>query len=313
MRIFVTGGTGLVGSRLVDFLLGRGHEVVLLARPVEVTSSSAEGVTLSVGDPMERGPWWDYVAQCDAAVNLAGTPIFGRWDANTKRLIRDSRVRTTRNLVAAIPAGRPFTLLSTSAVGIYGDAGERELDESAPPGTDFLARVACDWEAEALRAREKGVRVALMRFGIVLARGGGALEQLEGLSRKFLAGPVGSGRQWFSWIHREDLVRAIEFLLLHPELDGAVNLCAPNPVRQVDVVRTLGKILGRPAVTPAPAFAVRLVLGEFADVVLFSQRMIPKRLQEAGFRFRFPDLELALADLLDGGAGKGAKGAAKGS
>jgi uncharacterized protein (TIGR01777 family) len=258
---------------------------------------------------MEGGPWWDALADSDAAINLAGTPIFGRWDKETKRLIRDSRIRTTRNLVAAIPEGRPFTLLSTSAVGIYGDAGERELDESAPLGTDFLARVACDWEAEALRARDKGARVALMRFGIVLARGGGALEQLEGLARKFLAGPVGSGRQWFSWIHREDLVRAIEFLLMHAELDGPVNLCSPNPVRQIDVVRALGKLLGRPAVTPAPAFAVRLVLGEFADVVLFSQRMAPKRLQEAGFRFRFPDLEPALAALLGGSWELSKKGA----
>jgi len=313
LRIFVTGGTGFVGSRLVDFLVGRGHQIVLLARPVEVTSTVPSGVALCVGDPMERGPWWDAMADCDAAVNLAGTPIFGRWDAETKRLIRDSRIRTTRSLVAAIPEGRPFTLLSTSAVGIYGDAGDRELDESAPLGTDFLARVAWDWEAEALRAREKGARVALMRFGIVLARGGGAVEQLEGLARKFLAGPVGTGRPWFSWIHREDLVRAIEFLLLQPELDGAVNLCAPNPVRQIDVVRSLGKILGRPAVTPAPAFAVRLVLGEFADVVLFSQRMVPKRLQAAGFRFRFPDLELALADLFGKPWEMAAKGAAKGA
>ncbi|MEW6488246.1 MAG: TIGR01777 family oxidoreductase [Thermodesulfobacteriota bacterium] len=298
MKIFLTGGTGFVGARLVPFLREQGHEVVLLARPGEPTAGLSGGVQVVEGEPSGAGPWWDALGECDAAVNLAGAPIYGRWDAAKKSLIRESRVRTTRNLVAALPRGKPFSLLSTSAVGVYGDAGDRELDEAAPLGSDFLARVAQDWEAEALRGKEAGARVVLQRFAVVLGPGGGALEQLASMTRKFLGGPVGSGRQWFSWIHREDLVRAILFLLERPKLDGVFNLCAPNPVRQLDLARTLGRVLGRPALTPAPAFAVRFVLGEFADAVLFSQRMVPRRLQEAGFRFLFPELEPALRQIL---------------
>lgn len=298
MRIFVTGGTGFVGTRLVPFLAQGGHEVRLLVRPGERRPPPAAGVALVEGNPMQAGPWMRAVSDCDAAVNLAGTPIFGRWSEERKRLIRDSRLATTRHLVDALPEGKDFTLLSTSAVGIYGDAGERELDEAAPLGSDFLSRVAQDWESEALRAREKGARTAITRFAVVLGAGGGALEQLVKATRNFAGGPVGSGRQWFSWIHRDDLVRAVLFLLEHPDCRGVYNLGAPNPVRQIDVARALGHLLHRPAFVPAPAFAVRLVLGEFADAVLFSQRMIPRRLVEAGFSFGFPDLEGALRDIL---------------
>lgn len=298
MRIFITGGTGFVGTRLVPFLAQSGHTVRLLVRPGERHPPQAAGVELVEGDPMRAGPWMDAVPDCDAAVNMAGTPIFGRWTEERKRLIRESRLATTHHLVDALPEGKSFSLLSTSAVGIYGNAGERELDEEAPLGSDFLARVAQDWEAEALRAREKGVRTVLARFAVVLGAGGGALEQLVKATRNFAGGPVGSGRQWFSWIHRDDLVRALLFLLEAPKLQGVFNVSSPNPARQVEVARILGRLLHRPTFVPAPAFAVRLVLGEFADAVLFSQRMLPRRLLEAGFSFRFPDLEAALSDIL---------------
>lgn len=299
MRVFVTGGTGFVGHRLIPHLRECGHAVHLLVRPVERERGLPEGVEVIEGDPTRPGAWQKVVASCEAGVNLAGAPIFGKWDARAKALIRESRVLTTRNLVEAIPRGSEFRLLSASAVGIYGDAGDRELDEDAPLGADFLARVAREWEEEASRAEERGASVARTRFGIVLDRGGGAFVELEKMTRRFMGGPVGSGRQWFSWIHREDLVRALAFLLERPELRGAYNLCAPNPARQIDVARTLGRLMGRPSVTPAPAFAIRLVLGEFADVVLFSQRMTPRRLQEAGFSFRYPDLEGALRDIFE--------------
>lgn len=298
MRVFVTGGTGFVGARLVPFLMENGHQVRLLVRPGERGQVAFPGAEVVVGDPNEAGDWTRAVADCDAAVNMAGASIFGRWDPERKVLIRESRLSTTRNLVNALPQGEGFTLVSTSAVGIYGDAGERELDESAPLGIDFLAQVARDWEAEASAGGRKGARVAISRFAIVLGEGGGAVEQLRKVTKRFLGGPIGSGRQWVSWIHREDLVRAILFLLERPDLGGVFNLCSPNPARQIDVARTLGRVLGRPAFTPAPAFAVRLVLGEFANAVLFSQRMVPARLQAAGFTFRFPELEPALRDIL---------------
>jgi len=299
LKIFVTGGTGFIGSRLVPFLMDEGHQVMLLIRSKDRESPIPPGVEVVEGDSMESGPWWGRVADCNAAVNMAGASIFGRWTEKRKALIRQSRLSTTRNLVEAIPKGKPFTLSSTSAVGIYGDGGERELDESASLGNDFLARMARDWEAEAERAREKGARVVITRFAIVLGEGGGALEQFARVTRWCVAGPLGSGLQWFSWIHRKDLMAAVLFLLEHPELQGTFNLSSPDPRRQSELIRTLGKVLHRPALLPTPAVVLRLVLGEFADGVLFSQRMVPRRLEEAGFEFQFQNLEPALRDILE--------------
>lgn len=298
MKIFVTGGTGFVGSRLVPHLVESGHEVLLLARPSEPRNFAPTRVRIIEGDSTKAGAWMDAVAGCDAAVNMAGFPIFGRWTAQAKSLIRSSRVLTTRNLVDAMPAGKPVTLVSTSAVGIYGNAGERELDESSPVADDFLARVARDWESEASRARAKGVRVVIARFAVVFAEGGGALDQLQKQTKWFLGGPIGSGRQWVSWVHREDVVRSILLLLQRTDLEGIFNVCSPKPVRQMELARTLGRVMRRPAFTPAPALVLRLALGQFADVILFSQRMVPRRLLDSGFEFRFPDLEMALRDIL---------------
>jgi uncharacterized protein len=298
MRVFVTGGTGFVGSRLVPFLIENGHTVRLLTRPGEPRTSLPAAVEAVEGDPLRPGPWWEALRDCDAAVNMAGAPIFRRWNERSKALMRESRIATTRNLVDALRGRRGFTLVSTSAVGIYGDAGEAELPETAPHGLDFLARLAADWEREAQRARSEGVRVVLARFAIVLGPAGGALEQLALATRCFVGGPIGSGRQWVSWIHREDLVRALLLALQRSELEGPVNLSAPEPVRQADLARALGRVLRRPALLRAPASAVRLVLGEFADTVLFSQRMVPRKLHEAGFSFLHPRLEPALRDIL---------------
>jgi len=298
VRIFVTGGTGFVGARLVPFLAEAGHSVVLLRRPGETAAELPTGVETVEGNPMARGAWWEPVEGCDGAVNLAGAPIFQRWNDETKNLIRESRLATTRNLIAYIPKGRPFALVSASGIGVYGDGGETELDESSPLGTDFLAKLAQDWEGEALRGRNRGARVTLARFGIILGRGGGALQQMAKATRWFAGGALGSGEQWMAWVHRHDVVRGIRFLLESTTAEGPYNFCAPEPARQIEVARALAKVLRRPALARVPAFALRLVLGEFAGVALGSQRARPARLLEAGFAFRFPDLEDALREIL---------------
>lgn len=295
-RIFITGGTGFVGGALLPHLIGRGHQLVLLAREGERINISP-GVTAVIGDSTKPGPWWDELKNCDAAINMAGTPIVGRWNADRKKQIRESRLLTTKNLVDALPDHKPFTLFSTSAVGVYGNAGEAELTEDAPPGTDYLAQVAVAWEREALRAKDKGARVVIGRFGIVLGTDGGAFPELVKNAKTLRGGPVGSGKQWISWIHREDLIRAIADLVENPQAQGVYNLCSPQPVRQGDLAQAIGKRLGMPT-PPAPAFLVRLLLGEMADIVLFSQRMAPRRLVESGFAHRFPTVESALNDLL---------------
>ncbi|MDF1552054.1 MAG: TIGR01777 family oxidoreductase [Deferrisomatales bacterium] len=298
MKIFVTGGTGFVGSRLVPFLVQAGHRVHLLLRDQERRPPAAPVVTVSVGDPNLPGPWWEPLAGCDAAVNLAGHPIFCRWTAKVKALIRDSRIATTRNLVAALPGDRPFPLVSASGIGIYGDGGERELDEDSPRGGDFLARVAQDWEAEALRGANRGARVCCLRLGVVFGPDGGALPELVRNVRQRHTGRLGTGRQWMSWIHREDAVAGIRFLLENPALSGPFNFAAPEPRRQADVAHTLGQLLDCHHLVPAPLFAIRVMLGEAAELAQFSQRGVPRRLLEAGFRFQHPHLEPALQELL---------------
>jgi len=299
MKIFVAGGTGFVGSYLVPYLLGQGHSVKLLVRPeVERSYPIAEGVEVIEGNPVSEGPWWEQLAECDTAINLVGTPILGRWSQTQKILIRESRLATLRNLVNAIPQTRPFTLVSTSAVGFYGDAGDRELDESAPGGDDFLGHVAQDWEAAATKARSKNARVLITRFGLVLGAGGGALAEMVKTMRRYMGGILGPGTQWVSWIHQEDLARVIALLVERPELAGVFNCSSPNPVRQAELARTLAQLLNRPVGIPTPAFPVRLALGGFADAVLFSQRMVPKALLDAGFQFRYPALEEALREIL---------------
>jgi uncharacterized protein len=295
MRISVTGSSGLIGSALVPFLTAEGHEV---GRVVRSTTAG--------------GAWrWDpgtghfdagAVNGMDAVVHLAGESIAaGRWSAARKARIRDSRVRGTRAVAEAVARAdpRPQALLCASAMGFYGDRGEERLTEASAPGLGFLSEVSREWEEACAPARDRGVRVANLRFGIVLSPAGGALAKMLLPFRLGAGGVVGSGKQWWSWVALDDTVGAIRHALVTPEVSGPVNVAAPNPVTNAEFTRTLGRVLARPTLFPVPVFAARLALGEMADALLLaSARIVPERLQQTGYVFRQPELEGALRHLL---------------
>ena len=291
MRVTVSGATGTIGRALVEELRGRGDEVVVLSR-------DPERGDFAWPDPQGEQPPPDSLRGNDGVVHLAGEPLAQRWSEWAKREIRDSRVLGTRNLVAALralpEAERPPVLVSQSAVGYYGARGDEELDESASGGDDFLARVVASWEAEARPAEELGVRVVTTRTGVVLARGGGALEKMLPPFRLGVGGPVAGGGQYVPWVHLDDVVGAMLFCLEEAAARGPVNVTAPEPVTNKELSRALGRVLRRPAVAPVPAFAVRLLYGEMAMVVTTGQRAMPKRLTELGYAFKRPALEAAL-------------------
>jgi uncharacterized protein (TIGR01777 family) len=295
MKIFITGGTGFVGRRLAPALSHAGHEITILTR---FGKDGPGGASLLTGDPTKEGDWQAEVQGHDVIINLAGASIFSRWTSETKRLIRESRLLTTRNLVAALGEGRGKHFFSTSAVGYYGFHGDEILTEDSPPGDDFLARLGRDWEEEARGAEKKGYRLVITRFGIILGEEGGALGQMVPLFKKYLGGPLGSGRQWFSWIHLEDLTRAFLFLLKNPEITGPVNCTSPHPVRNEDLAAAIGKVLGKPSSFRAPGFLLKMALGEFGSVLLEGQRVIPEKLHKSGFQFLYPEMEGALQQIL---------------
>jgi uncharacterized protein len=296
VRVAVVGATGLVGRRLCATLIARGDEVRAVSRGGEAGIMGAADVRW---DPADGPPPAAALDGADAVVNLAGAPIAGRrWTAARKRLIRESRITTTRLLAGALGADdRPRTLVNASAVGYYGPR-EEVVDEDSPPGSDFLADTCVAWEREALRAEERGVRVVRVRTGIVLAREGGALPQMARPVRLFAGGPIGGGRQWVPWIHIDDEAGLILQALDRDDLRGPLNAVAPRPVRQRELVRALGRVLDRPTLVPAPAVAVRLALGEMATVALDGQHVIPRVAEEAGHEWAFADVEAALRDLL---------------
>ena len=301
MRVFMTGGTGFVGTTLGRQLVAQGHEVSILTRNSSSDHNPPGGAIFIHGNPTEAGSWQTQAAEHDVFINLAGASIFRRWTQEAKTLMRESRLLTTRNLVAAL-AGRKdkdTVLLSTSAVGYYGFQENEILDEGSPPGDDYLANLARDWETEALRAEQYGVRVLICRFGIVLGRDGGALAQMVPLFRKGLGSALGSGNQWFSWIHEQDLVNIFSFLIEQKAVSGPINLTAPEPVTNTAFTKALGRALGRPTFLPAvPGFVLKMIKGEFGTLLLNGQRVIPKRLIDAGFRFQFPAVQDALNDLV---------------
>ena len=296
MRIVIAGGTGFLGRPLIASLLGDGHDVIILTRG---SGSIAAGGRAVAWDPNgETGPWAAEIGRADAVVNLAGEPIAGRrWTAAQKQRILDSRVRATASLVAAIrgAAAAPPVFVSGSAVGYYGPLGDEPATEDHPAGSDFLAQVCRQWEQEAMRAASERTRVACMRTGIVLEKDGGALPQMLPPFRFGAGGPVGSGRQYWAWIHRDDWIALVRWAIAAPAATGALNATAPHPVTSKAFAQALGRAMHRPAFVPAPGFALRLLLGEMADALLLSgQNAVPAKAAGAGFRFRYPDIDGAL-------------------
>ena len=304
MRVLVTGATGFIGSRLCEALAADGHEPVGLSRNPQSAQQRIPALSNAhAWSPMDGPPPLEAFGGVEAVVHLAGESVSGRWTAEKKRAIRESRVQGTRHLVDALEQldEKPDVLVSASAVGVYGDRGEDELTEDAEPGSDFLAQVGIDWEGEARRAESFGVRVVHPRIGIVLGPNGGALQAMLTPFKLGVGGPLGSGRQWWAWVHRDDVVGIIRHAIQNDELQGPVNATAPNPVRQREFARALGRVLRRPAFMPAPAFALKLLLGEFAQELLGSQRVLPERAQGSGYRFQYPELEPALRAILESG------------
>ncbi len=298
MNIVVTGGTGFVGSHLVDTLLEAGHSVTALGRSRHHRREGQAEFEFISADTTRPGAWQEAVTASDACINLAGASIFQRWTTRSKGIIRDSRVLTTRNVVAALADNRETFLFSASGIGYYGDRGDEPLTEDARAGDDFLARLGIEWEAEAEAARQKGARVVLGRLGVVLHQDGGAMAKMVPAFKLGLGGPLGSGRQWFPWIHLDDLIAAVLFLMKHEDSQGAFNFCAPEAVTNRTLARALGSVLQRPAFMPAPALVMKTLLGEFSSVLLGSQKATPERLLQSGFEFHYATLEQALEAIL---------------
>lgn len=304
MKIALTGATGFVGSRLVAKLNQNQHSLVIFTRNPEHARRLFPATTFPklevVGyTPLASGDWQQAIAGCDVVVNLAGEPIAERWSPEHKKAILESRQIGTRKIVEAIAQAepKPKILINPSAIGYYGSSETATFTEKSPAGSDFLAGVCQKWEAEAQKVKDLGVRLVIIRFGIVLGNGG-ALAKMLPPFKLFAGGPLGNGRQWFSWIHREDLVNFILDAIARPDLEGTFNGTAPNPVRMSQFCATLGEILHRPSWLPVPDFALELLLGEASKVVLEGQQVLPEATLATGFRYQFATLKPALSDIV---------------
>jgi uncharacterized protein len=298
MKVLMTGATGLIGRQLCAQLTHEGYAVTVLTRRVE----SAKGLACQSAhawQPEQALPPMAALAGVEAVIHLAGEPVAQRWSAEIKRRIRDSRVLSTRNLVAAMRQLErpPKVLVSSSAVGLYGHRGDERLNEKAQAGEGFLSEVCAEWESEALKAESFGTRVALIRTGVVLDPAGGALKTMLPAFKAGIAGKLGDGRQWFPWIHRDDILGLLRWAMTNANVRGAFNGAAPNPVTNEEFTKELAAVLNRPALIPVPKFALNLLFGEMAAVMLASQRVEPQAVLSAGFTFRFPLLREALQDL----------------
>ncbi|MEB3883754.1 TIGR01777 family oxidoreductase [Lyngbya sp. CCY1209] len=305
MKVAITGATGFVGSRLVESLHSRGYQIVVLTRNPErgrrvFPASDFPQVEIVGYTPTESGDWQGAIAGCEGVVNLAGAPLADeRWTPERKRVLFESRVTQTQKLVEAINSAdpKPRVLVSTSAIGYYGTSETATFDESSAAGDDFLADLCQEWEAAAQGVKDTGTRLAILRFGIVLGMGG-ALGKMLPPFKLFAGGPLGSGRQWFSWIHRDDLTDLIRFSLENESVEGVLNATAPNPVRMNELCHQLGEILHRPSWLPVPSFALEALLGDAAQVVLEGQQVIPDRTGSYNFEYQYPTVKQALEEIL---------------
>jgi uncharacterized protein (TIGR01777 family) len=303
MRIVISGGTGFLGGPLAEMYAEEGHDVRVLTRSLMAGDTRHDpgtgmpGITRVGWKPDgTSGPWAPIVDGADAIVNLSGESLGARrWTPAAKTAFRNSRLLATRSLAAAIHAAKtpPPVFISGSAVGYYGDTGNRPVTESDPPGQDFLAQLCVEWEAEARRAERPGTRIVLLRTGLVLERSGGALPEMMKPFRFFVGGPLGSGRQYMSWVHRLDWVEIVRWIVQTPGVKGAVNATAPYPVTNRHLTRALGRAMRRPSLLPVPGFALKIVVGEFAQSLLTGQRVLPSCAQREGYHFRYPEIEIA--------------------
>ena len=298
MRLVIAGGTGFIGTALCARLLELGHSLILLTRSPSPATTSANQKWLS-WNPRSPGAWEEAINGSDGVINLAGEPVAKRWTERQKEKIASSRIATTSTLVTAIGKvkEKPKFLLNASAIGYYGPHADETLTEESGTGNDFLSRLCAAWEKEAIKAEDHGVRVLRLRTGIVLGKGGGALAKMVLPFKLFLGGPLGDGNQWMSWIQMEDEIGLILFLLEHPDAHGAINATAPNPVTMSEFCKTLGDALNRPSWAPVPAFALRLLFGEMAEMLLTGQRVLPSGAQKLGYVFQYPTLLEALQAL----------------
>ena len=305
MKIAITGATGFVGSRLVERLSASGHQILVLTRNLAAAQkvfpkSAFPNLEIVAYTPTASGAWQEAIALCDGVVNLAGEPIAEkRWTPQQKQEILNSRKLGTQKIVEAIALAnpKPKVLVNASAIGYYGTSETATFDETSPPGKDFLAEVCQAWEAEAQKVTQAGVRLVILRLGIVLGQGG-AIAKMIAPFKVFAGGPLGTGRQWFSWIYLDDLVNLIIQALTKPEIEGVFNATAPNPVRMSELAQTMGEIMQRPSWLPVPSFALETLLGEGAMVVLEGQQVLPQRTQASGFNYQYSTVKQALKEIV---------------
>jgi len=300
MRVIITGGRGLIGRALAENLAKDGHEVIVLSRNPEAAKNLPKGVRAEKWDGKSAQGWGKFVNGADAIVNLAGATISERWSDARKREIRESRVNAGKAIVEAVKSveKKPHVVIQSSAVGYYGPRGAEEITEDSGAGNDFLAGVCKDWETSTAQLEALGVRRVIIRTGVVLDKNGGALPRMVTPIRLFVGGPLGSGKQYFPWIHLQDEVAAIRWLSDNPNAKGVYNLSAPRPLTNKEFTQAIGKVLGRPTFMPIPAFAMQAMFGEMSTLLLDGQREVPARLIKEGFKFKFADAAAALRDVL---------------